>query len=337
MADTPQSKAYIKGSEDLEADLLHWDLPDVSQPELDTGTNAFGRQANQAYQPKEEVPPILPPTLAEIEDIRAQAELEGLEEGKKSGFSEGLEKGRLEGLEQGHNQGFEQGQAQGLEQGLAQASDMITKFEGLLEQFKMPMAILDTEVEQELLTIVSALSKSLIGHELKTHPEHILSAIRIGVDALPLKEQNIIIRLHPDDAALVEGLYSQAQLDRKHWQIDADPVLVRGDCVIDSHKSQVDMRLETRLEQVFDQLDKQQDHLSQQKFQQEQQLEKQKLELKQQVELSADASLAKTDDVAFEAELSNQANEAGKQVEAQTSPSDQIGEQDADSSTSASE
>lgn len=336
MADNSQSKPFIKGSDELEADFLHWELPDVSQPDPEPGTNAFGHQPNQAYQPKEEVAPILPPTLAEIEEIRAQAEQEGLEEGKKAGFSQGLEKGRLEGLEQGHNEGFEQGQAQGIEQGLAQAQVMVSRFEALLEQFSLPMKIVDTQVEQELLSIVTTLSKSLIGHELKTHPEHILAAIRIGVDALPLKEQNINIRLHPDDAILVEGVYSQAQLDKKHWQIDADPSLVRGDCIVDSQKSQVDMRLDTRLEQVFEQLDKQQDQLSQQQFQQEQQLAEQKQKLKQ-AAIETDSPLSAPETASVVADEAQGHVPDEDQGATQAAQNDSIGESDADSSTPVTE
>ncbi len=325
MADNFHSKAYIKGSEELESELQHWDIPDVSNPAADElGTNVFGQKANQPQEIKEEAQAVAPPTLAEIEEIRAQAEQEGLEQGRNQGFKEGLEKGRLQGLEEGHGEGFVQGVAQGVEQGLAQAQEMVIRFESLVEQFTLPMSILDTQVEQELLAMVSVLTKSLIGHELQTHPEHILAAIRNGIDALPSKEQAISIRLHPDDAILVESLYGQAQLERKQWQLDADPALVRGDCVIESHKSQVDMRLETRLEQVFSQLDKQQERLSAQVHQQEQELAAHKQNLRQQ----------STDDSAA---TSQEADANMPEQDAGVSDNQPLGDADANSPTPTAE
>lgn len=122
---------------------------------------------------------------------------------------------------------------------------MIERFDALLAQFEAPLVLLDTQIEESLLTLVGTLARNLIAHELKTHPEHILAALRQGIDALPLKEQKVNLRLHPEDLALVSELYGEEQLIRNRWTLEADPGLNRGDCVVDSQRSQVDMRLET--------------------------------------------------------------------------------------------
>jgi len=246
---------------DAELEFSHWQLPDVTEAEDDSISNLFGYSAQQV--PKAAViETISPPTMAEIEDIRAQAEAEGFDEGKTQGYSEGLEQGRLEGLEQGHKEGFSQGHEQGLEAGLAEAKSLLCRFEELLSQFEKPLQLLDGDIEHSLMTLTMALAKSVIGHELKTHPEQILSALRLGVESLPIKEQSVNLRMHPDHVALFETLYSSTQLNRNQWQLEADPSLTVGDCIISSQRSLVDLTLSSRIDAVFESLRNQQSHLA---------------------------------------------------------------------------
>ena len=251
----------------------HWDLPDISQAVDTSSLNMFGRHGSTIdIEDDGEAEAILPPTLTEIEDIRADAEREGFVQGQEAGHAEGLEKGRLAGLEQGHSEGFEQGKEQGHEAGLQAAAEMLQRFEALLEQFEKPLSILDTEIEKELLSTSMSLAKAVIGHELRTHPEHILSALRQGVDSLPIKEQKVNIRVTPADETLISGLYSSAQLEKNRWDIQADPSLSPGDCIISSGRSHIDMTVDTRIQHVFFELEKSQQDLLQKKEQQEQTL-----------------------------------------------------------------
>ncbi|GIU36143.1 flagellar assembly protein FliH [Shewanella schlegeliana] len=251
----------------------HWELPEIAQQRAPSSLNMFGRHSLQLQvEEQAEVESILPPTLSEIEDIRAHAEQEGFAEGQDKGYNEGLEKGRLEGLEQGHNEGFSQGQQQGYQEGLQAAAEMLQRFENLLSQFEAPLSILDTEIEKELLNTSMVLAKAVIGHELKTYPEHILTALRQGVDSLPIKEQKVNIRVTPSDEVLISELYSQTQLERNRWDIEADPSLTAGDCIITSGRSHIDMTVETRMQHVFLELDKHQQDLLQLKEQQEEAL-----------------------------------------------------------------
>ncbi|GGE70344.1 flagellar assembly protein FliH [Shewanella carassii] len=253
---------------DQAGEFAHWQLPDVGDALPLKPSNLFGHKPG-VMEAKEAEEPVSPPTMAEIESIREQAEQEGFAEGKEQGIAKGLEEGRLQGLEQGHSEGFSQGLEQGREEGLQQAATMLARFDALLAQFEAPLALLDTQIEESLLTLVGTLARNLIAHELKTHPEHILAALRQGIDALPLKEQKVNLRLHPEDMALVKELYGEEQLARNRWTLEADPGLNRGDCVVDSQRSQVDMRLETRLEGVFANLEAEQSMLAKRAAQQQ--------------------------------------------------------------------
>ncbi|MGL4614660.1 MAG: flagellar assembly protein FliH [Shewanella sp.] len=239
----------------------HWQLPDVTEVPEEIASNLFGYKPKPLQKP-ETVEEVAPPTMAEIEDIRAQAEEEGFNEGKQQGLSRGLEQGRLEGLAQGHQEGFSQGQEQGFAAGLAEAKNVVERFDNLVKQFESPLALLDGDIELALLNLTMALAKSVIGHELMTHPDHILSALRLGIDSLPIKEQAVNIRLHPDDAALIEQLYTSVQLARSQWTLEIDPSLHAGDCIITSQRSKVDLSVATRIDAVFAHLRQQHAHAS---------------------------------------------------------------------------
>ncbi|QSX36075.1 flagellar assembly protein FliH [Shewanella sedimentimangrovi] len=253
-------------------DFSHWQLPDVTEVQQSVESNLLGRKPG-VYQPAPAEEVVAPPTMAEIEAIREAAEQEGFTAGQEQGYGEGLEKGRLTGLEQGHKEGFVQGHEQGLAEGLAQAGHLVERFEALMAQFAAPLSHLDKEIELSLVELAMTLARQVLLHELKTHPEQVLAALRKGVECLPIKEQRINLRLNPDDVELLSGLYSQAQLERQKWEIEADPTLARGDCIIESQRSSVDLRIEQRMAAVFEGLEQQTGILKQQLANHEQHLE----------------------------------------------------------------
>ncbi len=259
------SKDESEASNEIAADNIEfqqWQLPDVTQAS-GIDANLFGRKTS-IIDDAEQEEIFNPPTLADIEQLQNEAEAEAREQGFEQGQAEGLEKGRLEGLAQGHDEGFEQGKQQGLEQGLADSADLIARLEKIVIQIEQPLSVIDTQVEACLLALSTNLAKAIVGTEIKTHPEHILSVLRQGIEALPVKKQEVIIRLHPDDASLVEQAYSAIQLERNKWVIEADPSLQAGDCFVASQRSDVDMRLASRSEVVLTALLEQQHQLEKQ-------------------------------------------------------------------------
>jgi flagellar assembly protein FliH len=237
-----------------EQEYTQWHIPDVTEAIPEDVSNLFGRRTLQ--KPITEEPAsILPPTLSQIEEIRQEAENEGFSQGKEEGHQAGLEAGRLEGLKQGHEEGFEQGKEQGYQEGIEKALELVKRFEHLVNQFEKPLELLDNEIEQELVSLTLKLARAVVGHEIKTHPEHILTTLRQGVDSLPLKEQGVVIRLHPDDYQLTQELYTANQLEKNRWELESDPSLSHGDCIILSQRSSIDMRLESRMSAVLQELE----------------------------------------------------------------------------------
>ncbi|MBR9726770.1 flagellar assembly protein FliH [Shewanella intestini] len=236
-------------------DFSHWKLPDVTEEQDTSISNLFGRPNEPHVGDVSEDENIVPPTLAELEEMGLAAEKEGFEIGKKEGFAQGVETGRLEGLEQGHMEGFTQGEQQGFEAGQVRANEVLAQLNQLVSHFEQPLKILDTEVEHELLTIAMGLAKAVITQEIQTNPQHILSVLRQGISALPIKEQQVKILVNAANAELITTMYSENQIEKNNWQIDIDPTLGQGDCIIESLRSTVDLSLEQRMRQAFIELE----------------------------------------------------------------------------------
>ncbi|MCL1124365.1 flagellar assembly protein FliH [Shewanella surugensis] len=273
-----------KGS--VHSEFSHWELPDVTHTVDDDMLDMFGRQQvimAAEIEDAEEEEGVLPPTLSEIEGIRQEAEQAGFEHGKAAGFGEGFEKGQLTGLEQGHKEGFSQGQDQGLADGMKQAQAHIDQFEALLTQFTQPLALLDTDIELQLISLVDKLSQAVIMHELTLAPEQIAHVLRHGLDALPIKKQTVTIRVNPSDAKVIALLYSHTEQERQGWHLEEDPTLTQGGLIMHCEPSQLDLTLESRLKAVFSEWQQTQAVLEQNKQQQQEQ-RKQQEQSKQQLE-----------------------------------------------------
>jgi flagellar assembly protein FliH len=155
----------------------------------------------------------------------------------------------LEALErQARDEGYAAGHAQGLAQAQAQGRERVARLEAICTQAARPLDALDAAVEQELAQLALLVARRVIAHELATRPELIVPAVRQAAAALPAATRELRVRLHPDDLALLRELDAA----EPHWQLVADPALERGDCLLESERSRLDARLETRLAAMVD-------------------------------------------------------------------------------------
>ncbi|MBN2691855.1 MAG: flagellar assembly protein FliH [Burkholderiaceae bacterium] len=161
-----------------------------------------------------------PPTAQQFEAVYAQAEAQGLEEG------------RAAGLEQGHRDGFAAGQAEGLAAGRAQAQDECDALRRLIDRLAQPIAALDAEAETALVALALELARQVVLHELRTQPEAILPVVRKALAAFPAQAGTPGLRLHPLDVGLLRS--AAPELEASGVVLQADEHLERGDVLINS-------------------------------------------------------------------------------------------------------
>jgi flagellar assembly protein FliH len=149
-----------------------------------------------------------------------------------------------------YREGYALGLSEGREAGAAQVEAAARRMEGLLGALARPFDELDQAVEEQLVALAITLARHIIRREVKLDRGQILSVVREAMAALPVAAQEVRLHLHPEDASLVRESLSLTE-NEHGWQIVEDPVLSRGDARISSASSQIDARLETRLNAVI--------------------------------------------------------------------------------------
>jgi flagellar assembly protein FliH len=236
-----KSKGFTR--EELAA-LSPWRLPvmDEEEPEPE--------EALPEEELDQEEPPPRMPTAEEIEAIQKQAHEEaaaaGYQEGHQRGHQEGLEQGRREGLAQGREQGWQEGHDAG-EKAMLEAA---ARFQPLADCLAAPLALVDEQVEQELVALAIAIAKQLIRRELRTDPGQIVAVARDALKILPSSSRRVSLHLHPDDVELVRNALALKDAGPR-WKIVEDPLMTRGGCRVMSETSQIDATLEKRLMAVI--------------------------------------------------------------------------------------
>ena len=175
--------------------------------------------AVEAAQPaSDDTPPG--PTVAELEEIQRQAR----EEGYAAGLAEGRAAAKL------------------------QLDERLARLEAILVAAARPLAGLDDAVERELALLATTIARRVVGRELRLDPALVVAAVREAAAALPAATRELRVHCHPDDLALLGELGAS----EPHWRFLGDPLLQRGDCLLDTPRSRLDARVQTRLNAVID-------------------------------------------------------------------------------------
>jgi flagellar assembly protein FliH len=152
--------------------------------------------------------------------------------------------------------------AKGYEEGLATAKREVdaqlaklhakaAQLDAIMKSLSRPFEELDAEVEQQLTMLALTVGKQMVRRELKTDPSQVIGVIRESVGRLPAAARDVRVYLHPQDAAIVRELLATPSANEpRAWSVVEDPALQRGGCIVRSEASQIDARLDSRLNAV---------------------------------------------------------------------------------------
>ncbi len=168
-------------------------------------------------------------TVAEIEDVERRAYEEAFARGREAG----LAAARVEA-----------------EQALAQLQAQVGRLESVFDTLGAPLAHMNEEVGQQLLSLAMTIARQIVRRELKTDPSQVIAIIRETVSLLPAAARDVRVHLHPEDAAIVRERLATTTAERA-WSILEDPVLTRGGCKVTTDNALIDARVETRLNEVI--------------------------------------------------------------------------------------
>jgi type III secretion protein L len=130
----------------------------------------------------------------------------------------------------------------GYRQGLAQ-------WDAALRVAEQASQTLHEKHEAELVRLAVKIAEKIIGEELRTRPETIVSIVRECLRTVR-HEQRLVIQVNPSESDLVERMAKRLReavgLDRQ-IQIVADRNVAAGGCIVESEMGVIDARLETQL------------------------------------------------------------------------------------------
>ena len=151
---------------------------------------------------------------------------------------------------QAYSEGIAAGQADGYAAGEQRAADEVAHrtvaLDGILRDLSEPLAELDRELVASVADLAILIAKLLVRRELKTEPGEVVGVVRETLKHLPVASRGIRLRLNPDDTELVRDALALGQ-DALDWQLEADPLIARGGCIVETESSRIDASVEARL------------------------------------------------------------------------------------------
>ena len=166
---------------------------------------------------------------------------QALHDRERAGWNEGFAAGRNEALLAAEAE---------LQPQRAALQRDATTLRQLLDVIARPLSEFDHDAEQQLLQLALAVGKQLARRELGADPAQIIAILREAIAALPMNARDIVVKMHPADAAVVRERLQQplgAAPQQSAWELRDDPAQERGGCVVSSEFSQIDAGLDARV------------------------------------------------------------------------------------------
>jgi flagellar biosynthesis/type III secretory pathway protein FliH len=113
-----------------------------------------------------------------------------------------------------------------------------------------------TNSTNDMLRLVMAISKQVIGQEVAAREDLIVSIITQALHA-SIKADEFHIKINPDDLLVVnekKPLFLASISGLKNITIEADPSIARGGCLVESALGQVDATIDIKLEKIYQEL-----------------------------------------------------------------------------------
>lgn len=179
-------------------------------------------------------------------------ELPDVDDPAAAHYSRLLTAGQIETIQkQAYDEGYDEGRQAGYQAGQDQVLQHASQLKSILDVLSEPLAELDEEVVQQLLDMVTTISRQVIRRELRTDPGQIVGVVRDCMKALPVAARKIFVYLHPEDAELVRNAFSIGDSTEEGWKIIEDPVMSRGGCRVEAEHSKIDASVEQQLNRVI--------------------------------------------------------------------------------------
>lgn len=164
----------------------------------------------------------------------------------------------VEDLEALQKQAYEEARIEGRKAGLADIQAKAAQMQKVIRFLEAPLDNLDEEVESQLTELALTVARVLLKQECATDPALVQKMIHQSLEFLPVHSRQLRVRLNPADIALLK--LAEVDVDNQSWACVPDNSVSQGGCMVESDQSHIDATLETRVQQVVDQLTEHRPH-----------------------------------------------------------------------------
>lgn len=221
---------------------------DAHQRNLD----AFNRDRLEEFPEQPALEFRLPPPLAP-QEVQAQCvEHAELREQLMAELRAETQAKVEQAFKEGHRRGVEAGRKEFLDS-TAHASDML---QAAAQQMAAAREEFLQNLQPQVLELVALVAHRVLQREMRTDRELVLQTVRRALQRIA-DQQKLRLRIHPDDADVMRKHRVQVLEEFKkieEIEIQPDPEVTPGGCIVESQLMHVDARLEVLLENVLEPL-----------------------------------------------------------------------------------
>ncbi|MBI2266779.1 MAG: hypothetical protein HYU64_16720 [Armatimonadetes bacterium] len=148
-----------------------------------------------------------------------------------------------------NREGFALGKEEGARAGYEEVQSLILEARSTLEQAMAERDALLRGAESEVAQLAVKIAERIIQTEVAAKPEIVLGVIRSTLEKVKDRE-SVIIKVNPGDLDMVRNnreTYSRIVEGLRSMEIQGDPRVERGGCVVETNLGNVDARISTQL------------------------------------------------------------------------------------------
>jgi flagellar assembly protein FliH len=158
--------------------------------------------------------------------------------------------------EEAYEKGFAQGEKDGLELGEKKAAKLIERVEGLLTGITDLRVNLVKRYEKDIIDLIFHIAKKIVPQAIESDRDAVREILFKAVE-LTAEKSIISIRINPEDFEFVERLrpeFFTKFSEIKSITVTPDSSITRGGCLLEGPYGDVDARIETQIERIYQSL-----------------------------------------------------------------------------------
>lgn len=154
-----------------------------------------------------------------------------------------------EAVDASYKSGYEDASSQYNQQILDFRSEINSLREGTFSQLEQKFQTIVSEAREALMTLTYECVKQTLGG-FEMVPEAVEKIVESVVEESGLNEEQMMVRLHSLDIALLEDLEKDLKARHPGLEFVADDTLSRGDCMLSSRFGKIDGLMSTKLDKL---------------------------------------------------------------------------------------